>query len=96
MAAKLGNPMLERTRIYIPVNWGCNFQRQARKNQDLNLKDYKVSFMQENLNPYPDPYKVETKTRTLWKRLLLLAVCMYTYTLWLHKQTGYRLSTCEA
>ena len=37
--------------------------------------------MQENINPYPDPYstKVETKTHTWWKRLLLLAVCMYTH-----------------
>ena len=37
--------------------------------------------MQESINPYPDPYpnRVKTKTRTLWKRLLLLAVCKYTH-----------------
>ena len=35
--------------------------------------------MHENINPYPDPNKVETKTHTLWKRLLLLTVCMYTH-----------------
>ena len=48
---------------------------------DLNLKNHKVSFMQESINPYPDPYpnRVKTKTRTLWKRLLLLAVCKYTH-----------------
>ena len=50
---------------------------------DLNLKNHKVSFMQESINPYPDPYsnRVKTKTHTLWERLLLLllAVCKYTH-----------------
>ena len=55
----------------LTIFWGCNFQKKARKNKDANLKDYQVSYMQENINPYPNPTLTLALTLTLTLSLTL-------------------------
>ena len=61
--------VLNSTMIMVLENWGCYFQKKARKNNDFILKDNTVSFMQERVDPNPNsnlkPALTLTPTLTL-------------------------------